>query len=320
MIILTILTGIGVIGYGLLYAIIPKGWIAHEIMDLPFFWFRHSLVPLRPMRSEKIQYGNHRHQYLLFFRPPVGRPEKNRLIIYFHGGSWRIGQPSFFKANANFFTEMGYPVAIVSHRKPPKFKYTDLKEDLIQMLTAMEDKMAESFGEQPYDMVVGGMSSGGHLAAMVIHDSDVLSSTSYSISAFKGLFLCGTPLNFNLLKDSFVLRDLAGPRMGKLFQEANPLYQFKAERKVPIFCIHGEKDAIVPLVSIQPFLTEVRDAHIPLDYEVVPKGNHISSMRWLYRDGSERELFLNWLEGIDNHALPKKSTSNHLPQLVNNRS
>ena len=316
MIVLTILTGIGVIGYGLLYALIPKGWVAHEIMDLPFFWFRHSLVPLQPMQSQKIRYGDHRHQYLLFFQPPAEKTKKNRLIIYFHGGSWRIGQPSFFKANANFFTEMGYPVAIVSHRKPPKYKYPDLQEDLQKMLLVIDDHMGTIFNEQHYDIIIGGMSSGGHLAAMVVHDSEVLSSASIKVSAFKGMFLCGTPLNFNLLKDSFVLRDLAGPRTGKLFQEANPLHQFKPERKVPILCIHGEKDAIVPLESIQPFLTEVRAANIPLVYEVVRQGNHISSMRWLYRAGKERELFLRWMDDIDQNPVPNNVPPNHSAQLA----
>ncbi len=282
--------------YLVLFWLVPKGWVLHELLYFPFFWIRHIATARKSMNEEKIAYGDHKHQYFLYFKPMV-EPAKKRIVLYFHGGGWRYGRPRFFRLNAYFFASRGYHVVLPSHRHPPRFKYQDLREDLAKLFYKVNQM---SLDNEWYDckMILTGMSSGGHLATLSVYDPFILQHNHFSIDKFGGLLVCGAPLNFNLMPDVATIRDMAGPRSGELFQIANPLNHLKPGIRIPILCFHGEKDAIVPFYSIQPFVKELSSYHPAFTFHPIKNGNHYQALNWLYKKGKERKILEEWLEEL----------------------
>ena len=296
-ILIFVLVVVLLLGYPVLYFLVPNGNLIHEALYLPVYWFRHSSIPLTPMNKEKVSYGLHRQQYYYLFTPPEGAAHKKVLVIYFHGGSWRYGKPSLFKPNASFFVKLGYTVIIPSHRRPPKYKYDGIQEDLVTMLNHIKSKLSDNEWYD-YNIILGGMSSGGHLATMIHFDEGIRNQVGFSPNQIKGIFACGAPLNLNLLMDALVLKNFAGPRSGELFQQANPLNHLDPTKGVPFLCFHGEKDAMVPIKTIQPFLKELRQQVPPVIYHPIKEGNHMSATNWLYFDGEERRLLVEWMSNV----------------------
>ena len=282
--------------YFLLYLVVPKGFLWHDLLDIPLYWLRHLLTPGGEMNKHRIRYGSHRHQYYLWFDPPEGQDRKSAIVIYFHGGIWRFGRPWNFRANAGFFVKRGYSVALPSHRRPPYFNYRHIREDLNQILLSVYRKARKREGG--CRIILAGMSSGGHLATMMLFDRESLESIGMKSNVFAGLLVCGTPLNLNLLQDHLLLRDFAGPRSGELFQLANPMNYLSPEVDQPILCFHGEKDGLVPFASIQPFINTLQQYNHSLTYHPVEDGNHMSATRWLYHGGEERKVLDDWLKGL----------------------
>ena len=268
--------------------LVPKGNLVHEFLYLPIYWTRHQRMPVATMQEQKISYGPHRHQYFLYFQPPASVPAKNIFMFYFHGGSWRYGRPRYFKANASFFAQKGYHVLLPSHRHPPKFKFDAIRKDLIAMLRRAKRLSAD---QEIFNVryLFGGMSSGGHLAMMMRYDKSILESAKIEPHQLRGILVCGAPLNFNLLPDTFILKGLGGPRSGELFQEANPMNHLDPNIKTPILCFHGEKDGIIALVPIKPFIEELEAHQHPLQFHVIPKGNHMSATRLVILQGYRKK-------------------------------
>ena len=284
--------------YFLLYLLIPKGVIWHDLLDIPLYWLRHLFTSGGKMQERRINYGPHRHQYYLLFEPPEGEERNSKIVIYFHGGIWRFGRPWNFRANAGFFVKRGYSVALPSHRRPPRYKYNDIRADLDQILLSVHEE-ARRMNRGNARIILAGMSSGGHLATMLLLDQAALDAIGVRREVFAGLLACGTPLNFNLLRDHLLLRDFAGPRSGELFQLANPLNYLRPEVRQPILCFHGKKDGLVPFVSIQPFINALQRYEHPLTFHPVEDGNHMSATRWVYYGGEERKVLDDWLVSLD---------------------
>ncbi len=285
--------------YLTLYLVVPKGILLHEVLQIPFYWMRHIMTPKGPMKERRVNYGEHRHQYYLFFEPRETEETKNTIIIYFHGGCWRFGRPWNFRVNASFFVKRGYRVVLPSHRRPPRFKYDQIKTDIDNMLISV-CQLAQEEKMDNFNILLGGMSSGGHLATMMLYDHQVLRSIGLSEKVYSGLFICATPLNLNLLRDHFVLRDFAGPRAGELFQIANPMNYVTQKVKVPILCFHGKKDGMVPFESILPFIKELEGSEVELTFHPIEDGNHMSATQWVYYGGEERKLLDDWLKNLGN--------------------
>ena len=288
--------GIIILFYLFLYVLVPKGNLGHEILYFPIFWVRHIFSSRPKMEEEKIAYGQYKHQYFLKLKP-VGPITKKEFIVYFHGGSWRFGRPRFFRLNAGYFVRRGYQVILPSHRHPPRYKYTDLREDLNLLL----EKITEIASDQElfdFKIIVGGMSSGGHLATMIVFDQEALQEIPFPNSRIAGLFINAAPLNFNLMPDHFVLKDLAGPRFGELFQIANPANYLNPEVRTPILHFHGTKDGMVPYDSVLPFKSELESYHPDYQFYTIENGNHYQVLRWLYQDKEERKILDQWLKRI----------------------
>jgi len=83
--------------YLLLLLITPKGNLLHEILHLPIYNWKMQMTPIKNISVEKIPFGKHRRQYLLFIEPDNRPVDKDKVIVYYHGGGWMFGNPKQFE-------------------------------------------------------------------------------------------------------------------------------------------------------------------------------------------------------------------------------
>lgn len=290
------------------FVLIPAGTLVHEVSRFPLLWFKAVKSNLPKAKSHRISYGPHPKQYYLFSPAPNGQP---KWLIYFHGGSWRWGKPEYFRSHAQLFNALGYNVIMPSYRPCPAHHYGHIAEDIKSIFSMVREKHP---GWRPDKTIAGGMSAGGHLAALLALDTALLPSNTLKHSKLAGFFSLGAPLALDQMPDSFPIRDLAGPREAQLFQAANPInfLPLKPEQKALI--IHGEKDGMVPLRAAQQFAMQAKErAPDQVTWKSIENGTHLSIAAWPFEHDETHKILTQWLKSA---IIPREG----LPQQLKNDS
>jgi len=122
--------------------------------------------------------GRDPHKHVLDLSPPAagrGWP----VLIYIHGGSWRIGDKDSvlypYAEVGKRFARRGVAVVVASYRLAPKYKFPAQAEDVARVVRWTYENVA-SYGGDPGRIFLGGHSAGGHLAALVALDERYLAA------------------------------------------------------------------------------------------------------------------------------------------------
>lgn len=99
------------------------------------------------------------------FRP--AKPRKQGIVLV-HGGGWRAGNKSHFYALAGLLAQRGYTVFLPEFRLSPEAAYPAGMTDIGDALAWARGHAAE-FGLDPRGIAVGGASSGGQMAALLVY-------------------------------------------------------------------------------------------------------------------------------------------------------
>lgn len=283
----------------ILYWSIPKGTILHEILRIPIFLLRSITAERNNMIIEKHHFGKHRRQYVLFFQPLNRQTNKKNVIIYYHGGGWRSGSPELLRSNAQVFVNLGYYVFMPSYRRTPFNHYPEIREDISQSLKKITEIM-KTHSLEDKKIILGGMSAGGNLVAIKLYDRKELASLGFSQKMFSGIMLFGAPLDLEMMKDTFVLRDYAGRRSQLSFQQANPVRYLQIDENVPVLCIHGTHDGMVPYSSALSFKEKLSKINEDiLTFVTIEKASHLDLAKWAIEDDFVRKTIKGWLEMIE---------------------
>ncbi|GJM31959.1 MAG: hypothetical protein DHS20C18_09600 [Saprospiraceae bacterium] len=276
----------------------PKGTLYYELFQLAYYWANIIRLPSNQVIEEKITYGAHPRQYLLSFQPKNKTAPCKGTIVYLHGGAWRFGSPELFRSTAQFFTDMNYSVILPSHRRCPTYNYRHIKADLVDILKACKT-VVQSQSQSTHPFIVGGMSAGGHLSAMVFLDQEIMTKAGWQTNDLSGTFLLGAPLHLEKMANSQTLKNLAGRRPTPLFQEANPYNYIQSEDHRPLLIVHGKKDGMVEFASTEAFVRKLKQTGFTnLTYEPVNNGSHIDVASYVFTENSSRKILQKWLDSF----------------------
>lgn len=266
-----------------------QGKLIRELVFLPTHWWQMWVGEDIPLQAEKWKYGPHPQQYALFYQPEGAGFTQKPLVVFFHGGAWQFGRPEFFRAQARFFLRQGFAVVLPSYRKLPAHNFKHMLSDL----ELLNDFIIRVFSNQQWEtaqIIAGGMSAGGHLAAHL-----ALNPGLQSIKT-AGLFTCGAPLDLHQLDNSLTRRRLAGAPGTTLFNLANPIEYLKVQPSFPTFFIHGNRDGIVPIQCTVSFVEKLRHlAHPNPNFHIIPRGSHLDAGRWAYQQDEPHQKLVSWL-------------------------
>lgn len=137
---------------------------------------------IRPTRS--VLFGDHQRQRVDIYEPE-GAVEALPLVLFIHGGGWRIGSHERVQAKSAHFPEQDIYFASTGYRLLPDYPVEDQAKDVGLALQALVSQ-AGIIGFDAKRVVLMGHSAGAHLAALVATDPQYASE---AFGAIKGVVL-----------------------------------------------------------------------------------------------------------------------------------
>jgi acetyl esterase len=124
------------------------------------------IKPLYKMWDHKVSLGDHDIPVRIFMPPKDAT--KRRVLIFFHGGGWVIGNiDSYTAVCATMAKQTGHIVVSVDYRLAPEYRFPAAPEDCYAVTKEIYTKAAALFGMKSEDITLIGDSAGGNLAAVV---------------------------------------------------------------------------------------------------------------------------------------------------------
>lgn len=247
----------------------------HDLLQLPRYWAksataRHAMTS----RLTKIPYGPHRRQYLLLLEPvETGAGQELPWALYFHGGAWTFGTPEAFRPAARPWLAAGFRVALPSFRRPPTVKLPTIVEDCKAAVAKLAE-YANDTGRPLSTPQIGGISAGGHLAALLALHPEWWTGAGWPAPPDRAL-LCAAPLDLRLLR----------PRQIFLkYQLLNPVNRLDHADRLQWLLLHGTSDGMVDYTHATRFRSALKQMGASNKLLTISGGGHLDAGRWTYDD------------------------------------
>jgi acetyl esterase/lipase len=299
---LSFFTSISILSFSVLEATAPKGSLAYEAVRLPRHYYEMSKQENANIKVSKIKYGKSSRQYLLVCEPISNVPSKDKIVLFIHGGGWHSGTPERNLKMADFLALEGYTVILPTYRRGPVYDQDEILED-IEVALGKTLEIMKLNGWKHKRIVLGGTSAGGHLAALLLYDIDRHKRLGIQQSAFAGMFSLAGPLDISEMDETLVLRRFAGKSGTARFDKANPVCYVSGKEKVPVLCIQGSADGMVPSRSADSFIRRISaEDGSRVVYIKIEGATHIDiTSGWYYNaasDFGQVKTLKSWLNSL----------------------
>ena len=108
------------------------------------------------------------------------------VLFFVHGGSWRTGDRSLYRALGNRYARAGIAVAIPSYRLMPANPHPAQIEDIAAAFAWVHNHAA-GFGGDARRIYLSGHSAGGHLVSLLATDPRYLEKYDLASDAIRGV-------------------------------------------------------------------------------------------------------------------------------------
>ncbi|KAF9200835.1 hypothetical protein BGZ49_008929 [Haplosporangium sp. Z 27] len=225
------------------------------------------------------------------FRPnSVEGGDDRPVFVYIHGGAWTKGDKWLTGPIVEELIARKWVVVSINYRLDTKAGYPSHLIDCKRALRWIKDEI-RIFGGDPNNVIVGGDSAGGHLAALLALTAnlpqyqpgfeEVDTSVQGCVPLSASLDILDTNGYNKMDSKGRFLRDVAhregssdSPDNIAFLKEHSPFYRVK-DAKVPFFLVHGDHDIIIPVGIARDFVKEFQSkSNAPVSYLEIPGGKH----------------------------------------------
>ena len=246
-----------------------------DLTGLPRYWRHSYLVRRRMPPHRRLPYGPHPPQYYLLLEPPNSQPtDPLPWAVYLHGGAWTFGTPEAFRPAARPWLAQGFRVLLPSYRRPPGVRLPEIVADCRTALVHAADFAHKTGRPLTAAPQVGGISAGGHLAALLALHPDWWTAAGWPLPPDRAL-LCAAPLDLSILR----------PR--RIFSQRSaqdPMLLLDRARDVRWLLLHGQDDGMVAYRHSLRFYGALQAQGAEAALLGIPGGGHLDSGRWTYDD------------------------------------
>ena len=217
-------------------------------------------------------YGEHARQYFLLAEPSNCTPGDQRpWAVYLHGGAWTFGTPEAFLPAAQPWLEAGFRVVLPSYRRPPRVGISGIVADCRAALAGVSTLARAT--QRPLGRVqVGGISAGGHLAALLALHPEWWAEAGWPCCPEKALLLAA-PLDLQLLRPRFLF---------DRYSDSSPCGGPGPTDRTDWLLLHGDRDGFVDYEHSRRFAQRLQAAGAAVRLVTIPGGGHLDAGRWTY--------------------------------------
>lgn len=217
--------------------------------------------------TEGLPEDANKHKLDIYFKKGLQRAP---VFFFIHGGAWRSGDRSLYRALGNRFASEGIVTVAPSYRLSPKNPHPAQIDDVAAAFAWVVAHI-QDYGGDPNRIVVGGHSAGGHLAALLTLAPKHLARYGLSQKnirgaiALSGVYDVTTGLESTFGRDKDVQRD------------ASPLMQVQAPAP-PFLITYCQWDYLRLPQQAQEFHSALQQKGVASELIYVPGESHISEI------------------------------------------
>jgi acetyl esterase/lipase len=255
-----------------------------------------SALPEGTIIHSNIAYaGDTLKKHLLDLYLPVEGKENRPLVIWIHGGGWRVNDKyadmGYMKNTIRNIVKKGYALASIDYRYSTTAVFPAQMKDCMQAVQFLYDN-AQKYKVDRSKFVLMGFSSGGHLASLLALSLNNNVIDFYPTSAKPSFRIAGV-LDFYGPSDLLLFygHALPGPddssigillgaspvRRPDLAKKASPV-NYVDKNDPPFFIVHGELDDAVPPTQSHLLKSWLDVAGVKNDIHVVKGAPHFGEM------------------------------------------
>lgn len=283
----------------------PRGSWVYEIAHITEHYYKIWALSTPDLEWETLRYGDHKRHYMMVCRAKnQPNPPGKNIVFYVHGGGWNVGFPELHRYVAQTFARAGYWVVMPAYRLGPRHGYPEMIADM----RAAFQKTWEWKNERPElrdrGLVIGGTSAGGNLAALLLYDPETWAGKdSAQLASVRGFFSISGALDMQLMPDFGAVRNFTGPRDSEQFRRANPMSYLPSQPHIPVLCLHGTQDGLVPYPAAESFLEALKKQGTEVELHRIENGTHLSvAAKWYYSRTEyhgQEEILTEWLHKLE---------------------
>jgi acetyl esterase/lipase len=110
------------------------------------------------------------------------------VMIWIHGGGWRIGDKARVEEKPTFFLNQGFVFVSINYRMLPETDITGMATDCAKAVKWIFDNI-HTYGGNKEKLFLIGHSAGAHLAALISTDEKYLEQSTLKLTNLKGTIL-----------------------------------------------------------------------------------------------------------------------------------
>lgn len=228
-----------------------------------------------------IRFGKH-FKSLDIYAPLSGK--NHPVVIWVHGGAWKIGDKRGVDSKPAAFTQQGYLLVSLNYRLHPQASYDQQAEDIAQAIRWVREHAAE-YGGNPDELFLLGHSAGAHLVALVSTNPVYLRQQSLSLKSIKGTILLDGA-GYDLAEHMATAGPTARKMYSAVFSEdpktwkaASPITYVRKNQSIPPFLIlHVARRADSGKQS-EAFAKKLKQNQIKAEVIAVPGKTHLTINR-----------------------------------------
>ena len=210
-------------------------------------------------------YGAHRAQRAELWVPvgqafaePAGGdagPIRHPLVVFVHGGAWRIGAPEEYRFVARTLGEAGFATALVGYRLGPEGRFPAMLEDTAAGIAWARER-AGGAGVRADRIALSGHSAGAYNVLMMGLDPQWLASAKVPPETIGGIVSLAGPADFYPFTS-----DSAKNAMGHVAEpRTTQPVAFASADAPPMLLLHGTEDTVVRVRNARRLAAAIRKA------------------------------------------------------------
>ena len=124
------------------------------------------------------------------------------IMIYVHGGSWRLGDKSSIGLKPNVFIENDYLFVSINYRLSPNVKFPVHAQDVAKAISWVYLN-SEEYGGDKNQIYLMGHSAGAHLVSLVSTDERYLQENNLNLNIIQGVLSLDAVYDLNFFYESY---------------------------------------------------------------------------------------------------------------------
>jgi acetyl esterase/lipase len=242
------------------------------------------------------------------YAPPRG--DHMPVMVFIHGGSWRMGDKRLVAFKPAAFTQRGFVFVSINYRLSPAVQHPTHVTDVANAIAWVRQNI-EKYRGDPTRIYVMGHSSGAHLAALVSTDERYLKAAGAGLEVLKGAVLldgAGYYIPFMMEEGEVGAKSIYAAAFGELLEvwkDASPTTHVASGKNIPPILIVHAGQRRTSRIQGERFGKALEDAGVEVTMVDAPDKNHLTVNYAVGRDGDA--LTQTIFEFLNSHPRRKDS-------------